>query len=101
MDAFLERAGMSMLVAVFLLYYGIRMMVTGDAGMMRRNNVQPLKDEKRYAKEGGKLVIVLAIGSFVMGILLMINVYVAIAEICLVVLVVGCLWKQMNAKYGA
>lgn len=101
MNVFIEQAGMSLLVGALLLYYGIRMILTGDAGVMRRNSAQPLKDEKQYAKEGGKLVIIMAIGSFVMGILMLFNVYVAIAEICLVLLVVGCLWKSMNGKYGA
>ena len=101
MNVFIEQAGMSLLVGALLLYYGIRMILTGDAGVMRRNSTQPLKDEKQYAKEGGKLVIIMAIGSFVMGILMLFNVYVAIAEICLVLLVVGCLWKSMNGKYGA
>lgn len=100
MGAIFEQAGIPLLLFVLCMYYGIRMIILKDASVIRGKNVYPLRDEKEYAEKGGILLILLGIGSLLMGILTLVNVYVAFAEILICIIIVGILWKKMNAKYG-
>ena len=60
-----------------------------------------LKDEERYAKEAGKLMLFLAAGSLVMTVLLYFQVIAAVVQIVVWIIVFGILWKKMDERYGA
>ncbi len=100
MDAFLETAGVQLLLFVVCAYYGIRLILTGDASSIRSNKAKPLKDEKQYAKWAGILIIILGVGSLLMALLSLISVYLAFAELVICIAVVFILWKKMSEKYG-
>lgn len=76
-------------------------MITGDTGMIRGRNAGALKDEKAYAKAAGILLIYFAVANLVMGGLLFVNTYAAVAEIIFCTLLLGVLWVRMNRKYGS
>lgn len=100
-EYFLEQAEIPLLMFVICMYYGLRLLILGDVSAIRGKNKEPLKDEQSYAKEGGKLLLFFGVATLVMGILIFINLYVAVAEIIVCTLILGVLWKRMNAKYGA
>lgn len=101
LEVILEQSGIPLLLFALCMYYGIRMIVMQDASMIRGKNMDALKDEKAYAKQGGILVLALGGASLVMAILMLINTYAAVAEIVICTIVIGVLWKKMNDKYGA
>lgn len=101
MEEILNQAGVPFVVAIVCVVYGIRMILTGDVSLLRSKNAGPLKDEKEYAKQGGILMIFLGLASVLMGILIFINLYVAIGEMIAAMLILGIAWKNMNSKYGA
>lgn len=96
-----EQAGIPLLLFVICMYYGIRLIIMEDASSIRGKNKEPLRDEKAYAKEGGKLLIFYGVATLVMAILIFVNLYVAVGEIIVCTLILGVLWKRMNDKYGA
>ena len=59
------------------------------------------KDEERYAKEAGKLMLFLAAGSLIMTVLLYFQVIAAVVQIVVWIIVFGILWKKMDERYGA
>ena len=95
-----EQAGIPLLLFALCMYYGIRMIIMEDASLIRGKNKEPLKDEKTYAKEAGKLMLFYGGATFVMAILVFVNLYVAVAEIIVCTVILGILWKRMNDKYG-
>lgn len=97
----LEQAGIPLLLFVICMYYGIRLIVMQDVSAIRGKKLGPVKNEKAYAKEGGKLILFFGAATFLMAILMFVNLYIAVAEIIICTLILGILWKKMNDKYGA
>ena len=60
----------------------------------------PVKDEEAYCKAGGKLMLFFGAATFLMAILVFVNVYVAVAEIIICTVILGILWKRMEDQYG-
>lgn len=99
-QSFLETAGIPLLLFAVLVYYGVRLLILGDVSAIRGKNKPPVKDEKRYAKEAGKLMLFFAAVTLVMMFLLFINVYVAVAAVVCGTVILGILWSRMDKKYG-
>ncbi|MCH5256224.1 MAG: hypothetical protein J1D87_02980 [Lachnospiraceae bacterium] len=97
----IEQAGIPLLLFVICMYYGIRLLVSQDASLIRSKDKEPLKDEKAYAKESGKLLLFFAGATLIMAVLIFVNLYVALGEIVICTIIMGILWKRMNNKYGA
>mgnify|MGYP006876753647 CR=1 FL=1 len=100
-EMFLEQAGIPLLIFVVCIYYAIRLLVLQDVNAIRGKDKAPVRDEKGYAMGAGKLLLFFAAATFLMGILVFINVYAAVAEIIVCIFLMGFLWKRMNRKYGA
>lgn len=101
MEMILEQAGIPLLLFVICMYYGLRLLILQDVKGIRGKGQPPVKDEKAYAKEGGKLILFFGGATFLMAVLMFFNVYVAVTEIVVCTIVLGVLWKRMNDKYGA
>ena len=90
------------LMLIVLAYYGVRLLVLHDISAIRgKDQTGKLKDEERYAKEAGKLMLFLAAGSLVMTVLLYFQVIAAVVQIVVWIIVFGILWKKMDERYGA
>lgn len=100
-EFFLEQAGIPLLIFAVCVYYGVRLLVFHDVKVIRGKDKPPVKDEAAYAEEGGKLVLFLAAATLGMAVLTFVNVYAALAEIVVCVVIMVVLWKRMNDKYGA
>lgn len=97
----LNQAGIPLLLFGICMFYGIKLLVGQNASDIRGKNKGPLKNEKEYAKAGGKLILFFGIATLLMAVLIFINVYAAVAEIVVCTIIMGVLWKRMNDKYGA
>ncbi len=97
----IEQAGIPLLLFVICMYYGIRLLISKDSSLIRSKEKGPLKDEKAYAEESGKLLLFFAGATLVMAVLIFVDLYAALGEIIVCTLIMGILWKRMNNKYGA
>lgn len=97
----IEQAGIPLLLFVVCIYYGIRLIISQDPSLIRSKDKEPVKDEKSYARESGKLLLFFAGATLIMAVLIFVNLYVALGEIVACTLILGVLWKRMNNKYGA
>ena len=96
----IEQAGIPLLLFIICMYYGIRLLVSQDASLIRSKDKEPVKDEKTYARESGKLLLFFAAATLIMAVLIFVNLYVALGEIVICTIIMGILWKRMNNKYG-
>ncbi|MBQ7676693.1 MAG: hypothetical protein IJT32_00520 [Lachnospiraceae bacterium] len=65
-----------------------------------RGDNRTMRNEKKFAEVGGKLLIFFAMGAAAMLGLLFVNPWAALAEIIVVFLVFSWQWRNMNEKYG-
>jgi len=101
MSYILEQAGIPLMIFVVCIYYGMRLIFLHDIGAIRSKDKPPVKEAEKYAVEAGKLILFLGAGTLGMAVLLFYNVYVALGEFIVCLLVMGFLWKKMEEKYGA
>ena len=101
MKLILEQAGIPLMVFAVCIYYGKRLKIRYDVPATRGKDKPPVKDEKKYATESGKLILFLGVATLGMAILLFVNVYAALIEIVVCILILAVLWKHMEDKYGA
>ena len=98
-DTIIEQAGIPLLLLVICVY-SIRLIVLHDSQAIRGKNKPPVKGEEAYCKAGGKLLLFFGAATFLMAILVFVNVYVAVAEIIICTVILGILWKRMEDQYG-
>lgn len=101
MKEFMDMAGIPMLISLVCAYYGVRVMITKDSSLIRGKNQAKPKNEEAYCRAAGKLILFFGAATLGMGILIFWNLYVALAEVIICVLILGVLWYKMNNKYGA
>ena len=101
LEYIIEQAGIPLLLFIVCIYYGIRLLISQDPTLIRSRDKAPLKDEKSYARECGKLILFFAVATLVMAVLIFVNLYVALGEIIACTLIMGVLWKRTNDKYGS
>ncbi len=98
---FFEQAGIPLLIFAVCVYYGMRLLILHDISAIRGKDKPPVKDERAYAVGSGKLILFLGAGTLGMAVLIFVNVYAAVAEIAVCILIMSVLWKRMDDKYGA
>lgn len=101
MERFMSGATIPILMFVVLGYYAVRLLVLHDIDSIRgKNSGKKVKDEKMYAKEAGKLILFLAVGSLIMAVIMYWNTVAAFGVIFIWVIIFAILWKKMDEKYG-
>ena len=68
--------------------------------LKKKDDNRPMRDEEKYAKEGGKLLIFFAVGAAGMCGLLFVNMWMALAEIIVVFLVFSVRWRDVEENFG-
>lgn len=101
MSDIIEQAGIPLLIFIVCVYYGLRLVILHDVGAIRSKDKPPVRDEEKYAVAAGKLILFLGAATLVMAILIFVNVYAALAEFVVCLLIMGFLWKRVEEKYGA
>ena len=99
-DTIIEQAGIPLLLLVLGVFYALRVFVLHDRQARGGKKKPPVKDEEAYCKAGGKLLLFFGAATFLMAILVFVNVYVAVAEIIICTVILGILWKRMEDQYG-
>jgi len=92
-ENFISQAGIPLLLFFICMFYGMRLLITQDAGIIRNDRKKLLKDEKEYARKCGILVLFYGAGTLLMIVLLFVNVYAAVGEIILWTVALGIGWK--------
>lgn len=101
MERFLSGATIPIMMAAVLIYYAVRLLVLHDVDSIRgKNTGKKLKNEEMYAKEAGKLMLFLAVGSLAMAGIMYWNTIAAFVVIFIWVIIFAILWKKMDEKYG-
>lgn len=101
MNDILEQAGIPLLIVLVCVYYGLRLLILHDVDAIRSKDKPPVREEQKYAAAAGKLILFLGGAALGMAVLIFVNVYAALAEFVVCMVIMGILWKRMEEKYGA
>lgn len=101
MEMIFERAGIPLLLFAICMYYGIRLLILKDISAIRSKDKPPVRQEERYAKAAGILILLFGGATFVMAVLIFVNLYAAFAEIAVCTVLMGIAWKRLEERYGA
>lgn len=101
MKMILEQAGIPLLLFVICMYYGIRLLILKDVSAIRSKDKPPVREEEGYAKAAGILILLFGAATFVMAVLVFVNVYAAFAEISVCTVLMAIAWKRLGERYGA
>ena len=99
-NSYLSNAMIPLMMTLVLGYYAARLLIFHDTESITGKKGAKFKDKEKYVTESGKLILFLAVGSFVIAIVMYFNTYAAVVEIAIWFVVFGILWKRMNDKYG-
>lgn len=101
MEQFLKDAFIPLLLTVAFGYYAFRLLVLKDIKAIRGKTEKKVKNEERYVRGAGKLMVFLMLSSLVMGVITYWSSTAALAQMVVCLIIFGLLWKNMNEKYGA
>lgn len=99
-DEILGQAGIPLVMFMVCMYYAFRLIILNDVAVIRSKDKGPVRNQKKYSKTAGLLIVMLGLAALIMAILIFINLYIALAEIVLSIIIFVWLWKKMNDQYG-
>ena len=100
MNEFLSKSFIPLIMALALLVYGIRLIITKDPGIILGKDARGLKDEEKFSLYAGALMIFLAIGSIAMAVTGYFFPVASFVIIITCIAIFAILWVRVNQKYG-
>lgn len=101
LETILQQSGLQLLVFGACVYYGIRLLLLHDIRAIRGKDKPPVREEEKYTKTAGILIMFFGVVTLVMAALMFVSPYIAFAEICVGTLIFVVAWKLMDNKYGS
>ena len=95
-----NQMGIELLVFAVCLFFGMRLIITRDVSIIKKENPESIKHPKEYTLYAGILLLFLGAAALVMGIVSFFNPVAAFVIIIVAVLVMGILWKFMHERFA-
>ncbi len=98
----LQQSGIEFIVCAICLFYGIRLVISKDIGIIIKDEEEKRKIRRQteYAFYAGTIILILGLATLIMGILALFNSVAAFVEIIIAVIAVGIMWKFVHEKYS-
>ncbi len=95
-----NQMGIEMLVFAVCLFFGMRLIITRDVSIIKKENPEEIRHPKEYTLYAGLILLFLGVAALIMGIISFFNPTAAFIEIILAVIAMGVMWKFMHEKYA-
>ncbi len=92
--------GIELLVFAVCLFFGIRLIITRDVSILRKEDPESIKHPREYTLYAGLILLFLGAAALVMGIVSFFNPTAAFVIIIVAVIAMGIMWKFMHEKYA-
>ena len=96
----INQMGIEILVFTACLYFGVRLIITRDVKILKKENPESIKHPKEYTLYGGIAILFLGIAALIMGVISFFSPVAAVVEILIAVLVMGFMWRYIHEKYA-
>ena len=96
----INQMGIEILVFLVCMYFGVRLIITRDVSIIKKEEPESIKHPKEYTLYAGLLLLFLGIAALVMGVVSFFDPVIAVVIIVIAVVVMGIMWKFMHEKYA-
>ncbi|MBR1669677.1 MAG: hypothetical protein IJ695_03180 [Butyrivibrio sp.] len=95
-----NQMGIEMLVFAVCMFFGIRLIITKDVSIIKKEHPEEIKHPKEYAFYAGLIILFLGVAALVMGVVSFFNPVLAMVIIVGSVILMGLMWKYIYEKYA-
>ena len=95
-----NQMGIEILAFAVCMFFGIRLIITRDVKILKKENPESIKHPNEYTFYAGLIIIFLGVSAIAMGIVSFFNEVAALVVIVAAVVAMGIMWKFMYEKYG-
>lgn len=95
-----NQMGIEILAFAVCMFFGIRLIITRDVKILKKENPESIKHPNEYTFFAGLIIIFLGISAIVMGIVSFFNQIAALIVIVAAVVIMGFMWKIVYEKYA-
>ena len=96
----IDHMGIEMLAFAACMYFGIKLIITRDVTIIKKENPETIKHPKEYTFYAGLIIIFLGVAALVMGVVSFYDAVASLIVIVVAVIAMGIMWKFMHEKYG-
>ncbi len=95
-----NQMGIEMLVFAVCLFFGMKLIITRDITIIKKDNPEEIKHPREYTLYAGLIILFLGLSAIVMGIVSFYNAVASLIVIIVAVIAMGIMWKFMHEKYA-
>jgi len=95
-----NQMGIEILAFLVCMFFGIRLIITRDVKIIKKENPESIKHPKEYTFYAGLIIIFLGVSAIAMGIISFFNQIAALIVIVVAVVIMGFMWKVVHEKYA-
>ena len=96
----INHMGIEMLAFAVCMFFGIRLILTRDVSIIKKEHPEEIKHPNEYCLYAGLIIIFLGVAALAMGIVSFFSAEASLVVILIGVLVMGIMWKFMHEKYA-
>ena len=100
LQTIVNQMGIEILAFAVCMFFGIRLIITRDVKILKKENPESIKHPNEYTFFAGLIIIFLGISAIVMGIVSFFNQIAALIVIVAAVVIMGFMWKIVYEKYA-
>ena len=95
-----NQMGIEILAFAVCMFFGIRLIITRDVKILKKENPESIKHPNEYTFYAGLIIMFLGISAIAMGIVSFFNQIAALIVIVAAVVIMGFMWKIVYEKYA-
>ena len=95
-----NQMGIEILAFLVCMFFGIRLIVTRDVKIIKKENPESIKHPREYTFYAGLIIIFLGVSAIAMGIVSFFDQIAALILIVVAVVIMGFMWKFVHEKYA-
>ena len=96
----INQMGIELLVFAICMYFGIRLIITRDPKILKKDDPESIKHPREYTLYGGLIILFLGLSAIAMGIVSFFNPTAAVVLIVIAVVIMAIGWKIIYEKYA-
>ena len=96
----INHMGIELLVFAVCMFFGIRLIITRDPKILKKENPESIKHPKEYTLYGGLIILFLGLSAIVMGIVSFFNPTAGMVIIVAAVVIMSIMWKVIYDKFA-
>ena len=100
LQTIVNQMGIEILAFIVCLFFGIRLIVTRDVKIIKKDDPESIKHPREYTLYAGIIIIFLGVSAIAMGIVSFFNQIAALVVIVVAVVIMGFMWKIAYEKYA-